>query len=80
MNATVEETMTNAIEVRINGGAWVTLISGGSETGSVAGLIAADTVEVRHNDNPVTPISRLFLELDFGGGGVTSDGWAVLGN
>lgn len=75
MNATVEEVMSNDIEARVNGGAFVTLISAGNTTGTLAGLIASDTVEVRHSDSPVTG-SPLLLVLNFPS--VSSNGWAVL--
>lgn len=40
-----------AVEARINGGAWTTVISTGNTTGNLAGVTAGDTVEVRHTQS-----------------------------
>lgn len=51
------------VEARINGGAWSTVVSSGSTTGTLAGVTAGDTIEVRHLETSV-PGGRTFLQVD----------------
>lgn len=39
------------VEGRINGGSWTTIISAGLTSGTLAGVTATDTIEVRHTHN-----------------------------
>ncbi len=36
------------VEFRLNAGSWTTLIAAGGTSGSVAGVVATDTIEIRH--------------------------------
>jgi hypothetical protein len=38
---------SGALEARINGGTWTSVISSGNRTGTLGGVVAADTIEVR---------------------------------
>jgi len=50
-----------AIEARINGGAWTPVIAAGNTTGSLAGVTAADTIEVRANGFTCTRAETICL-------------------
>lgn len=50
------------VEYRLNGGAWTTLITAGATTGTIVGVTASDTIEVRHLSNTGTS-TETFLEL-----------------
>lgn len=39
---------SGAVQARINGGSWTTVISTGNTTGTLAGVSAGDTIEVQH--------------------------------
>lgn len=41
----------HALEARLNGGSWVSLIASGSTSGILAGVTAGDQVEIRHDDD-----------------------------
>jgi hypothetical protein len=36
------------VQYRLNAGGWLTLIPNGSTTGNIAGVVATDTIEIRH--------------------------------
>lgn len=65
---------TGNVEYRLNGGAFTTLISTGNTTGSIAGVVATDTIEIRHTSS--TAGTQTFLAMDAPSTG--QDGYAVL--
>lgn len=36
------------VEYRLNGGSWLTLVTAGSTTGQITGVVVSDTIEIRH--------------------------------
>lgn len=64
---------TGIVEARINGGTFVTVIAAAATTGTLAGVVATDTIEVRHNDGGTV---ETFLEIDAPGS--TLDAYAIL--
>tara|TARA_R110000737_G_scaffold47134_6_gene67071 strand:+ start:7716 stop:10622 length:2907 start_codon:yes stop_codon:yes gene_type:complete len=40
-----------AVEARINGGGWASIIAAGLTTGNIAGVVSTDTIEIRHTSN-----------------------------
>lgn len=66
--------VTGAVEARINGGAWNSVIATGLTTGSIAGVVATNTIEVRHTSSTVGTLTM--LQIDAPGAG--QDGYAVL--
>lgn len=52
---------SGAVQARINGGSWVTVIAAGAVTGTLPGVTAADTIEVQHLSNTGTA-TETFLE------------------
>lgn len=65
---------TTTVEYRLNGGAWATLIAATGTTGSIVGVVATDTIEIRHTE--VAADLRRFIAMDAPGAG--QDGYAVL--
>lgn len=65
---------TGDVEARINGGAWSTVISSGNTTGTLAGVTAADTIEVRHTELSVS--GETFLQVDAPTS--TAGAWGIL--
>lgn len=65
---------TGNVEYRLNAGSWTTLISTGNTTGSIAGVVATDTIEVRHTST--TSGTQTFLGMDAPSSG--QDGYAIL--
>lgn len=65
---------TGVVEARINGGGFVTVIAATATTGTLVGVVASDTIEVRHTD-PASGIET-FLEIDAPGS--TLDAYAIL--
>ena len=53
---------TGAVEARINGGSWTSVISATNTTGTLAGVVSSDTIEVRHTD--ASPTNDTFLQID----------------
>jgi hypothetical protein len=45
---------SGAVQARINGGSWVTVIAAAAVTGTLPGVTAADTIEVQHLSNTGT--------------------------
>jgi len=52
---------SGAVQARINGGSWQTVIAAGNVTGTLAGVTASDTIEVQHLSNTGTA-TETFLE------------------
>jgi len=48
---TIGTNLSGDVEGRINGGSWVQVIASGNTVGSLTGVTAADTIEVRHLDS-----------------------------
>tara|TARA_R110002167_G_C12707228_1_gene655161 strand:- start:49923 stop:52859 length:2937 start_codon:yes stop_codon:yes gene_type:complete len=69
-------TSVGAIEYRLNGGAWTSLIAVGLTTGNIAGVVSTDTIEVRHQSNDAS----LLKQLDLNAPGAGQDGFMVLEN
>lgn len=53
---------TGAVEARINGGSWTSVIAASSTTGTLGGVTAGDTIEVRHTEASVS--GETFLQVD----------------
>ena len=64
-----------AIEAQVNGGGWTPIITAGNRTGNLAGIIAADTIEVR-STQATTGASETFLRVD--APGTTVDAYAII--
>ena len=54
---------TGIVEARINGGLFVTVIVAGNTTGSLIGVIANDTIEVRHTQTGGA-VAQTWLQVD----------------
>ena len=52
---------TNAIQYRVNGGGWLTLIAGGATSGVTAGETAGDTIEFQHSETVAGLIQLAYL-------------------
>lgn len=52
---------SGAVQARINGGGWVTVITAGGLTGTLPGVTASDTIEIQHLSNTGTA-TETFLE------------------
>jgi hypothetical protein len=52
---------SGAVQARINGGSWVTVIAAASVTGTLPGVTATDTIEIQHLSNTGTA-TETFLE------------------
>jgi hypothetical protein len=63
-----------AVQYRLNGGAWTSLIAAGLTTGSIAGVVATDTIEVRHTSTDIDALKQ----LDMTAPGAGQDAFAVL--
>ena len=63
-----------AVQYRLNAGAWTALIAAAATTGSIVGVVATDTIEVRHLSTDVAALKQ----LDMNAPGVGQDGFAVL--
>lgn len=75
-NFTLVNALGNNVQYRLNGGAWTNLITTGNTAGSIAGVVATDTIEVRHLDTGLSGTDYHFLAMDAPGAG--QDGYAVL--
>lgn len=64
------------VEARINGGAFSTVIAAGNTTGTLAGVVASDTIEVRHTQSGGGAGGETFLEVDAPSSSV--DAYAIL--
>lgn len=74
-NFTLSTSFTaGAVEYRLNGGSWTNLITAGSTSGSIAGVLVSDTIEVRHLSSDVGALK--FLSMDAPGAG--QDAYAIL--
>ena len=62
------------VQYRLNAGAWTTLIPNGSTTGSIVGVVATDTIEVRHTSSDAGLLKHLTMTAP----GAGQDGFAVL--
>lgn len=65
---------TGNVEYRLNGGVWLTLIATSLTTGSIVGVVATDTIEVRHTSSTAGTLT--FLAMDAPSSG--QDGYAIL--
>ena len=65
---------TGNVEYRLNAGAFTTLISTGNTTGNIPGVVATDTIEIRHTSS--TSGTLTFLAMDAPGAG--QDGYGIL--
>lgn len=79
VNGTYAFTLSSAfsagnVEYRLNGGAWTTLIAAGATSGSILGVVATDTIEVRH----LSTDPGALKQLDMNAPGAGQDGFAVL--
>lgn len=66
---------SGAVDARINGGAFATVIAAGNTTGTLAGIVATDTIEVRHTQAGGAN-TETFLEVDAPSSSV--DAYAIL--
>jgi hypothetical protein len=64
-----------AVEARVNGGAFSTVIAATLTTGSLSSLLAGDEIEVRHTQGGIVP-TETFLQLDTPGN--NQDGYCIL--
>jgi len=62
------------VEYRLNGGSFTTLISAGGTSGNIAGVVATDTIEIRHDDATADFTRFLTMTAPVTG----QDGYAVL--
>lgn len=74
-NFTLSSAFTaGAVEYRLNAGAWTTLIAAGNTTGSIAGVVATDTIEVRHASTDTGAKKQLSMDAPSSG----QDAYAIL--
>lgn len=66
---------TGDVEARVNGGTFNVIIASGLVTGTIAGIVLNDTIEVRHTQSGIVP-TETFLELS--NPASTVDGYAIL--
>lgn len=52
------------IEYRLNGGSWVTAIATSAASGSMTGVTASDTIEVRSNGLTLTGVNETIMKVD----------------
>lgn len=50
-----------AVESRVNGGAWTSLIAAGGTAGNLLGILVSDTIEVRHQSTDVAALKQLTM-------------------
>ena len=81
VNGTYSFTLSSAfgggsgdIEYRLNGGAWTSLIAYGGTTGSILGVVATDTIEVRD----LATDTGFLKQLDMNAAGAGQNGFAIL--
>jgi hypothetical protein len=79
VNGTYNFTLSSAftagnVQYRLNGGAFTNLITAGNTTGSIAGVVSTDTIEVRHTSTDTGALKQ----LDMNAPGAGQDGFAVL--
>lgn len=55
------------VEYRKNGGAWLPLVVAGTTTGAIAGIVATDTIEVRHGSTDAGAEKELDMAAPGGG-------------
>lgn len=60
-------TTVGDVQYRLNGGAWTQLIAQGGTLGSIAGVVATDTIEVRHQSTDVNLLKQLNMTAPGGG-------------
>jgi len=76
-NFTLSSAFTaGSVEFRLNSGTWMTLIAATLTTGSIVGVVATDTIEVRHNSVD----SAILKQLDMSPPGAGQAAFAVLEN
>jgi len=63
-----------AVQYSLNAAAYVDLITAGNTTGNIAGVVATDTIRVRHNSTDTT----VTKQLDMNAPGAGQDGFAIL--
>lgn len=73
-SAALVTSLSGDVEYRVNGGAWTTLISSGSTSGSTSSLSVSDTLEIRHLDASLSTDRFLALTAPSGG----TDAYALL--
>lgn len=78
-NGTYNFTLSSAftagnVEYRLNGGAFTTLIVAGLTTGSIVGVVATDTIEIRHASTDTGALKQ--LDMDAPGAG--QDAYGIL--
>lgn len=74
-NFTLSSAFTlGAVQYRINGGAWTNLITAGTTTGSIAGVVATNTIEIQHLSTDVG--AEKFISMAAPGGG--QNGYGVM--
>ena len=56
-----------AVEYRLNGGSWTTLISAGGTAGNVTGVVATDTIEIRHLSTDAGALKQITMTAPGGG-------------
>lgn len=81
VNGTYSFTLSSAfgggsgdIQYRLNGGAWTSLIAYGGTTGSIVGVVATDTIEVRD----LATDTGFLKQLDMNAPGAGQNGFAIL--
>ena len=65
---------TGDVESRVNGGSFTVLIAQGGTTGAIAGIVATDTIEIRHTSTTLDELK--FITMAAAGAG--QDGFGVL--
>lgn len=65
---------TGNVEARVNGGAFATVISTGNTTGNLAGIVATDTIEIRHTSGTGGTLTMVFMDAPSSG----QDAYGVL--
>lgn len=65
---------SGVVEYRLNGGAWTSLITAGNTSGSIAGVSASDTIEVRHSSAVAGSKKQLSMDAPSSG----QDAYAIL--
>lgn len=71
---TLAASIAGDVEARINGGGWAAIITSGNTTGNLAGVTAADDIEIRHLDSSSSDEVLLTIAAPSG----TEDGFGVL--
>ena len=62
------------VEYRLNGGAWLPLITAGTTSGNILAVVATDTIEIRHTSTDTAALKQ----LDMNAAGAGQDAYAVL--